>query len=141
MRLGSASCLVAFGEFLTINAFSWEPKANVRGCQRLLDSFWDHIGIDDEDYADGFQVEAKKGWISALNPCQPSYPPTFNFVEKEKGYFKNWFEHQTVEDQEGKPEDSQEEDKLKVSSNYFLKAFDANLCTRAKSQERENPSN
>jgi hypothetical protein len=31
-----------------------------------LKSFWTHIGIDDEDYAPGYMVEASPEWISEL---------------------------------------------------------------------------
>ncbi|PFH54677.1 hypothetical protein AMATHDRAFT_44493 [Amanita thiersii Skay4041] len=39
-------------------ANSWEPEENVANCQRLLQSFWNHIGLDDKDYQVGY-VEKK----------------------------------------------------------------------------------
>jgi hypothetical protein len=45
------------------DANSWEPEKNVADCQRLLSSFWDHIGMDNEDYPVGYEVHAKESWI------------------------------------------------------------------------------
>ncbi|KAF8746326.1 hypothetical protein AX14_000109 [Amanita brunnescens Koide BX004] len=45
------------------DADSWEPEENVAGCQRLLTSFWEHIGVDDKDYNVGYIAEADKQWI------------------------------------------------------------------------------
>lgn len=42
---------------------SWEPHENVESCQRLLESFWSHIGTDDNDYFPGYVVSASEGWI------------------------------------------------------------------------------
>jgi hypothetical protein len=44
---------------------SWEPHENVKECDRLLKSFWDHIGVDNNDYPLGYEVQAKPKWISA----------------------------------------------------------------------------
>ncbi|GJE87775.1 Chromatin organization modifier domain-containing protein [Phanerochaete sordida] len=44
-------------------ADSWEPTENVEGCERLLKSFWNHIGLDNEDYEEGYVVEASPKWI------------------------------------------------------------------------------
>jgi hypothetical protein len=35
----------------------------VKGCERLLDSFWNHVGQDDEDHPFGYQVYAETAWI------------------------------------------------------------------------------
>ncbi|PPQ95658.1 hypothetical protein CVT26_008687 [Gymnopilus dilepis] len=43
---------------------SWEPEENLESCERLLASFWRHVGMDDEDYPIGYVVKAKKSWIS-----------------------------------------------------------------------------
>lgn len=56
------------------DADSWEPAENVKQCDRLLGSFWRHVGIDDEDYAIGYEVAARKEWIN-----------------KEKKYFADTF--------------------------------------------------
>ncbi|KAH7924008.1 hypothetical protein BV22DRAFT_545137 [Leucogyrophana mollusca] len=56
------------------DANSWEPQENVQGCDRLLKSFWTHIGHDDKDYPIGYQVAAKDFWI-----------------QKEKKYFSETF--------------------------------------------------
>ncbi|THH16827.1 hypothetical protein EW146_g3874 [Bondarzewia mesenterica] len=45
------------------DADSWEPEQNVGGCDRLLRSFWDHVGMDNEDYEIGHEIEAKPAWI------------------------------------------------------------------------------
>ncbi|KAK2461748.1 hypothetical protein APHAL10511_006211 [Amanita phalloides] len=45
------------------DANSWEPEENVANCQRLLASFWEHIGVDDKDYNVGYEVEADEQWI------------------------------------------------------------------------------
>ncbi|KAI0307557.1 hypothetical protein B0F90DRAFT_1674737 [Multifurca ochricompacta] len=42
---------------------SWEPAENVEQCDRLLRSFWRHIGMDDEDYSPGDQFDAHPWWI------------------------------------------------------------------------------
>ncbi|KAF5377681.1 hypothetical protein D9615_005211 [Tricholomella constricta] len=42
---------------------SWEPGENVAGCQRLLHSFWEHIGTDNADYYVGYEVTASDKWI------------------------------------------------------------------------------
>ncbi|KAF8078395.1 hypothetical protein FPV67DRAFT_1403111, partial [Lyophyllum atratum] len=43
---------------------TWEPEENVAGCQRLLASFWEHIGTDNADYFVGHEVKAEPQWIS-----------------------------------------------------------------------------
>lgn len=44
---------------------SWEPQENVKECERLLCSFWDHLGVDEDDeHSLGYQVNAKSAWIS-----------------------------------------------------------------------------
>lgn len=43
---------------------SWEPEENLEGCQRLRESFWKHVGMDDDDYMIGYEVSAKVPWIS-----------------------------------------------------------------------------
>lgn len=42
---------------------SWEPADNVVQCDRLLSSFWNHIGNDDYDYSPGAKFDAQPGWI------------------------------------------------------------------------------
>ncbi|KAG6831266.1 hypothetical protein H0H92_011776 [Tricholoma furcatifolium] len=42
---------------------TWEPEENVAGCQRLLASFWEHVGTDDNDYYAGYEVAADETWI------------------------------------------------------------------------------
>ncbi|KAI0067836.1 hypothetical protein BV25DRAFT_1987496 [Artomyces pyxidatus] len=46
------------------DADSWEPEENISsGCDRLLSSFWDHVGIDNGDYEIGYNVRAHQSWI------------------------------------------------------------------------------
>jgi len=46
---------------------SWEPEGNIHQCERLLGSFWDFIGRNDDDYPVGYQVNATREWISAYS--------------------------------------------------------------------------
>jgi len=46
---------------------SWEPEGNIHQCERLLGSFWDVIGRNDDDYPVGYQVNATREWISAYS--------------------------------------------------------------------------
>ncbi|KAG2155418.1 hypothetical protein DEU56DRAFT_724594 [Suillus clintonianus] len=46
------------------DADTWEPQDNVKQCDRLLNSFWGHVGTDDDDYSVGFEITAKDYWIS-----------------------------------------------------------------------------
>jgi hypothetical protein len=45
---------------------SWEPAENVEQCDRLLRSFWKHIGMDNSDYTPGDQFDAQEWWIGVL---------------------------------------------------------------------------
>ncbi|KAF8559316.1 hypothetical protein OG21DRAFT_1493233 [Imleria badia] len=56
------------------DADSWEPTGNVQQCDRLLASFWKHVGTDDEDYPIGYEIAATEDWIN-----------------KEKRYFQETF--------------------------------------------------
>lgn len=42
---------------------SWEPARNLAQCGRLVESFWDDVGIDDEDYPEGTVCEPSTKWI------------------------------------------------------------------------------
>ncbi|KAH9890944.1 hypothetical protein C8Q73DRAFT_702301 [Cubamyces lactineus] len=43
---------------------TWEPDEHLRdNCKRLLESFWDDIGLDDEDYHEGYVTYATPSWI------------------------------------------------------------------------------
>lgn len=59
------------------DADSWEPESNVAGCQRLLASFWDHVGTDNKDYSINHTIKAKEKWI-----------------KKEKNYFATEFNNE-----------------------------------------------
>ncbi|KAG2368177.1 hypothetical protein BDR07DRAFT_111892 [Suillus spraguei] len=45
------------------DADTWEPADNLRQCNRLLQSFWLHVGTDDNDYSVGYEITAKNQWI------------------------------------------------------------------------------
>ena len=45
---------------------SWEPAENVEQCDRLLRSFWKHVGMDNADYTPGDQFDAQEWWIGVL---------------------------------------------------------------------------
>lgn len=47
-----------------IPSHSWEPEENLDNCKRLLQSFWDDIGLDNGDYEEGYKVKATPSWIS-----------------------------------------------------------------------------
>lgn len=51
---------------MVLSVCSWEPSDNVQQCNRLLASFWKHVGMDDKDYPIGYEVVAEESWIS---PC------------------------------------------------------------------------
>ncbi|KAI0670147.1 hypothetical protein C8Q78DRAFT_1039423 [Trametes maxima] len=43
---------------------TWEPASHLEdNCRRLLDSFWEDIGMDNEDYQQGYTVQATPSWI------------------------------------------------------------------------------
>jgi hypothetical protein len=42
---------------------SWEPTANLKSCDRLLDSFWKQFENDVDDYPIGARVYAPDEWI------------------------------------------------------------------------------
>lgn len=44
-------------------ANSWEPQENLETCVRLLGSFWEHVGMDNQDYPVGYEAVAKDHWI------------------------------------------------------------------------------
>ncbi|KAJ7770779.1 hypothetical protein DFH07DRAFT_914458 [Mycena maculata] len=45
---------------------SWEPESGLKGCQRLLESFWDEVGIDDNQYyPKDYVFEASEQWIES----------------------------------------------------------------------------
>lgn len=65
---------------------SWEPERNVQGCERLLSSFWDNVGMDDGDYDPGYVTEAKPAWISEYFSGESFLPILFQcdpFLDRE----------------------------------------------------------
>ncbi|KAJ7275362.1 hypothetical protein B0H12DRAFT_254751 [Mycena haematopus] len=64
---------------------TWEPAENVAACKRLLDSFWNEIGVDNEDYVQGYTVAASQKWI-----------------EKERKRFQIEFAHNKEEERKQK---------------------------------------
>ncbi|KAI0786051.1 hypothetical protein C8Q75DRAFT_300378 [Abortiporus biennis] len=67
------------------SASTWEPEENVAGCDRLLASFWEHVGVDNKDYTAGHEIPAEAEWI-----------------EKEKKFFKKHFTEDTKSRDKGK---------------------------------------
>jgi hypothetical protein len=47
----------------TAQSLSWEPQSGLAGCERILKRFWNHIGMDDEDYEPGAVLKASDEWI------------------------------------------------------------------------------
>ncbi|KAG9314571.1 hypothetical protein JVU11DRAFT_5373 [Chiua virens] len=45
------------------DADSWEPSENVQQCDRLLTSFWKHVGMDNGDYPVAYEIAAEGEWI------------------------------------------------------------------------------
>ncbi|PPQ85731.1 hypothetical protein CVT25_003109 [Psilocybe cyanescens] len=69
---------------------SWEPEKNLKaGCGRLLTSFWQHVGMDNDDYQVGYVVKAKQDWIVFL-PL--GYSSCIILLESEKAFFKAEFD-------------------------------------------------
>ena len=44
--------------------WTWEPQENVASCERLMTSFWEEIGQDNQDYPPGYQADASPEWIA-----------------------------------------------------------------------------
>ncbi|KAJ4000649.1 hypothetical protein F5050DRAFT_1803986 [Lentinula boryana] len=43
---------------------TWEPLENIANCRRLLASFWQEIGDDDEHYYSGYECTPSEAWIN-----------------------------------------------------------------------------
>lgn len=41
----------------------WEPAINLAQCERLVESFWDDVGRDNEDYPEGSVCVPSNKWI------------------------------------------------------------------------------
>ncbi|KAF9480026.1 hypothetical protein BDN70DRAFT_920799 [Pholiota conissans] len=80
------------------DANSWEPSKNVESCERLLASFWDHVGIDNKDYFPGDVICAKEDWI-----------------EKEKAFFAKEYQNSLSEKKKKKDERRMDEARKKKS--------------------------
>lgn len=78
---------------------SWEPEENLEACSRLLSSFWEHVGMDNQDYHIGFELKAKKDWIGWVFSFHSS--SDFSMLkqpsEKEKAFFAK--EYQTAQEE------------------------------------------
>lgn len=64
-RYFSLHILTIDGTSAKVGVNSWEPAENVKQCDRLLGSFWRHVGTDDDDYPIGYEVSARKEWIGS----------------------------------------------------------------------------
>jgi hypothetical protein len=49
--------------YLVTNITSWEPALNLEQCDRLVESFWDDIGRDNEDHPEGTECAPSSKWI------------------------------------------------------------------------------
>ncbi|KAJ3997117.1 hypothetical protein F5050DRAFT_1754306 [Lentinula boryana] len=43
---------------------TWEPPEHIANCQRLLSSFWQEVGGDDDDYFPGYECAPSQEWIN-----------------------------------------------------------------------------
>src|SRR6266702_2492003 len=70
---------------------SWEPAENVVQCDRLLSSFWKHVGLDDRDYSPGDRFDAQPSWISApmYAPLDRCFANHRRLTEREREFFAN----------------------------------------------------
>ncbi|KAJ6591925.1 hypothetical protein B0H10DRAFT_2090584 [Mycena sp. CBHHK59/15] len=64
---------------------SWEPTKNVAACQRLLSSFWNEIGLDDNHYDHGYVFTASKKWIEMeQRRFKAEFPQNRKYKTKQK---------------------------------------------------------
>jgi hypothetical protein len=68
---------------------SWEPAEDVKDCDRLLRSFWRHIGMDNEDYSPGDKFDAEDEWISESEYMVCNLYAQSRAIGKEREYFAN----------------------------------------------------
>ncbi|KDR85205.1 hypothetical protein GALMADRAFT_233893 [Galerina marginata CBS 339.88] len=92
---------------------SWEPEGNLSGCTRLLQSFWKHVGTDNDDYAIGYVAKAKKEWI-----------------QSEKDYFSREFKNIQAELKRQEKQEKEEKRRLKK----------AKKAKQASSHEAQEPT-
>lgn len=65
------------------------------GCQRLLTSFWEHIGVDNKDYEVGYVARADEPWISCVVFFSSLLLPN-HLTERERRFFaKEYTKEQT----------------------------------------------
>ncbi|KAG6381397.1 hypothetical protein JVT61DRAFT_5811 [Boletus reticuloceps] len=69
------------------DADSWEPAENVKQCDRLLTSFWKHVGTDDNDYPVGYETAAKEDWIGPYCFTTRFLPYSESFSQIKKAIF------------------------------------------------------
>ncbi|KAG0703113.1 hypothetical protein DFH29DRAFT_803977 [Suillus ampliporus] len=87
---------------------TWEPQQNVKQCDRLLNSFWKHVGTDDDDYSVGYEITARDHWI-----------------QQEKDFFATQFSEETkrkngekdTKKRTGKQEKAKAPEPQKVATN------------------------
>ncbi|KAJ3988832.1 hypothetical protein F5890DRAFT_259191 [Lentinula detonsa] len=56
--------LVKWHEYDDPKHDTWEPLENIANCRRLLASFWQEIGDDDEYYYSGYECTPSEAWIN-----------------------------------------------------------------------------
>ncbi|KAK7064499.1 chromo domain-containing protein [Favolaschia claudopus] len=88
---------------------SWEPSANVAACQRLLASFWEEVGVDNNDYNEGDVFAASKKWI-----------------KKERARFKTEFDKSKEEERKQK-ERAEKKKEARLAAKHEAKKRKKNL--------------
>ncbi|KAN0100824.1 hypothetical protein V8E55_000808 [Tylopilus felleus] len=101
---------------------SWEPSSNVQQCDRLLESFWKHVGMDNEDYAIGHVIEAKEDWI-----------------EREKRYFQDTFVKRSKRKSEKTTKKNRQEERKSKSSTSHISESSADDSQSSDEEPYLNP--
>ena len=65
------------------------------GCQRLLASFWKHIGEDNDDYEVGYVARAEGQWISCVVFFSSLLLPNHLTEQERKFFAKEYMKEQT----------------------------------------------
>ncbi|TFY65795.1 hypothetical protein EVG20_g5292 [Dentipellis fragilis] len=102
------------------DADSWEPSENVHSCDRLLRSFWTHVGTDNEDYEPGYLVEAEPSWIA-----------------REREFFTKRIKSQTEEKEKERMKHAKPTKMTKRNQTEKLKHFVETINSGGESDESE----
>ncbi|KAJ3981477.1 hypothetical protein F5890DRAFT_1556784 [Lentinula detonsa] len=66
---------------------TWEPPEHIANCQRLLSSFWQEVGGDDDDYFPGYECAPSQEWISQYSFLAQETSIQWLDIDKEKARF------------------------------------------------------